>query len=347
MKISKRSWGVIDGQEVFLFEMQHEDGIRACVSNYGGVLQALFVQDGCKRELDVVLGYDTPEEYRESETFFGAMIGPIADRLDGGSCVLGGKRVQLPLNAGPDSMHSGPNGFHSQIWDWAYLDDGVSFFRRFGDGEIGFGGTLDVRLNYRIPAPDTLRLEYSAHCDQETALSMTNHSYFNLDGGAKHCRDQRITLHASRYAETCREQDPICTGCTPSVEGMPFDMREGRLLAEVLKAKDFRELRTGGGIDHYFLTDGEGMREHSCIESLESGLTLRCRSDATGLLVYSGNGLETEHGKNGSVYEKNWGICLETQSFPNGVNLSEWREQLLLARGEEYTSATEFVFSAK
>lgn len=347
MKISKRSWGLMDGQEIFLFEMQHEGGMRACVSNYGGVLQALFVQNACKQELDVALGYDTLEEYRASETFFGAMIGPIADRLDGGSCVLGGRRVCFPQNAGPDSMHSGPNGFHSQIWNWEYLNDGISFFRRFGDGEIGLSGALDLRLSYRIPAPDTLRLEYFGRCDQETALSMTNHSYFNLDGGAKHCRDQRITIHASRYAETCRAQDPICTGRTPLVEGTPFDMRKGCSLAEVLAAKDFRELQTGGGIDHYFLVDGEGMREHACIESLESGLTLRCRSDAPGLLVYSGNGLDAEHGKNGCLYNKNWGICLETQRFPNGVNLAKWRNQLVIARGEEYSSTTEFVFSAR
>lgn len=346
MKISKKHWGMTPEKEIFLFELSH-GGMRACVSNYGGVLQALYVRDAQGRELDAVLGYDTLEEYRRSETFFGAMIGPVADRIGGGSFEVGGETVRLPRNAGPDTMHSGPDGFHNKAWDWEILSDGVCFYRTLQPSETGFPGELDVRLSYRIPKENTLRIEYAASCDRDTAVSFTNHSYFNLDGAQNNCCEQVLTINAARYAETVRETDPICTGSAPLVEGTPFDFRDGKRLGAALACVDFHELQTGGGVDHFFLVDGEGMREHARIESKKSGISLSCSSDAPGVLVYTGNGLEAEFGKIGKIYGKNWAICLETERFPNGVNLPEWRDQVILPANTPYESVTEFVFSAK
>ena len=346
MMMKKRLWGECEGKQIYLFELDDGCGMRARVSNYGGVLQALWVRDAGGRAMDVVLGYDTLEEYRNDTTLFGAMIGPIADRLDGGHCVLGGHEVQLPLNAGPDSMHSGPCGFHNCVWEWEALADGICFYHRFAPGEIGFPGNMDVYLRYRLCAPNVLRLEYAAECDCETALSFTNHSYFNLDGGANHCRGQRLTVYADRYAETERDSDPICTGRALPVEGTPFDFRGGKALEDALCKTDFSEIRTGGGVDHYFLVGGADMRTHARLESAESGLCLECASDAPGILIYTGNGLEAEPGKGGAIYRKNWAVCLETGRFPNAVNFPELREQVLLRPGERYESATEFRFSS-
>lgn len=344
MQIRKRHWGICDGRDVWLFDLEGRDGMRASVSNFGGVLQSLHVRDARGNLLDVVLGYDTLEEYRADATFFGAMIGPIADRLDRGRCELGGVEVQLPLNAGPDSMHSGPNGFHGQVYDFELLEDGVRFVRSFAPGEIGFPGNLEVCLGYKLCASDTLRIEYAARCDCETAVSFTNHSYFNLDGGANHCREHVLTVHAGTYAETERMVEPICTGRALDVSGTPFDLRAGRRLGEVLAHEDFSEIASGSGIDHYFPVEGSGMRAHAEIESEKSGLKMRCASDAPGVLVYTGNGLEAEPGKGGAIYGRNWAICLETERFPNGVNFPDRRQGILLRPGERYESATEFQF---
>jgi len=345
MKITQKLWGCDNGREIYLFELDNEGGMRAVVSNYGGVLQSLYVKDGQGNELDTVLGYDAFEEYKNSETFFGAMVGPVADRLAGGSCELGGRRVQLPLNAGPDCMHSGSGGFHAHVWQWEILEDGIAFFDELHEAETCFPGPLRVRLSYRITAQRTLRLEYSAKSEIETAVSFTNHSYFNLDGGSGHCGEQIIQVFASGYAETERDVEPICTGRVIPVQGTPYDLRSGRVLGDVLQEKHFREIRTGGGIDHFFLVDGQGMREHVRLESKKSGLVLNCRSDAPGVLVYTANGLENEPGKQGSVYGCNWAVCMETERFPNGINMPEHRHGVILNPGESFESATEFVFS--
>ena len=343
MKISRRPWGTADGEPVWLFDIEGE-GIRAGISNYGGVIQSLEVNGPQGRRADVVLGYDTLDEYRRSDTFFGAMIGPIADRLAGGRCVLDGREVRLPLNAGPDSMHCADLGFHRAVWDWRALEDGLCLSRTFADAPGGFPGALSVELRCRIVAPRALRLEYEARCTRETAVSVTNHSYFNLSGARADCRDHLLRVCAGRYAQTTCAADPICTGRTLPVEGTPLDFRCGRTVGGAVDRLDFAEIVSAGGVDHYFLAEGEGMREVARLCCPGTGLQLRCLSDAPGLLVYTGNGLEGERGKGGAVYGKNWGVCLETARFPNAVNLPEWRPQVLLKPGERYTAATEFVF---
>lgn len=343
MNITKHNWGSIDGRKVCLFTLERS-GLRAVVSNYGGVLQSLWVKDASGKELDVVLGYDTLEEYIRSDTFFGAMVGPIADRLGGGCCTVNGQICQFDRNAGPDCMHSGSAGFHARLWDWKILPDGIAFSLNFSNGELVLPGETDVQLVYRIPDDHTLRLEYRADCSCETAFSFTNHSYFSLNGGTDHCRNQLLAIHADHYAETERENDPICTGRALPVDGTPMDLRGGVHIADVLSKTDFSEICTGGGIDHYFLVNGSGMREHARLECAESGLRLICRSDAPGVLAYTANGLNAEPGKAGRIYGPNWAVCLETERFPNAVNLPHRRSSVLLQPGENYTSATEFVF---
>lgn len=345
MKISKRPWGAWQNSQVHLYDLEG-NGLRICVSDCGALLQSLWVCNGRGQRIDAVLGYDTLQEYLDSQTFFGAMIGPIADRLAEGRCCLDGRTVQFPCNAGPDCMHSGDFGFHAHIWDAEALPDGIEFRRSFSDGQLGLPGNLRVSLSYRIPEENTLRIEYEARCDRETALSFTNHSYFTLNGGKNHCRNHILTLHASGYAQTCRETDPICTGAVLPVQDTPFDLRSGKKIADVLAQEDFSEIRTGGGVDHYFPIDGAGMRNHAQLLSEADGLKLICRSDAPGVLVYSANGLETEKGKDGRIYGRNWAVCLETERFPNAVNQPHLRDQVLLQPGEIYTSASEFVFEA-
>ena len=337
-------WGKRENQDIVLLELENDRGMRARVSNYGGVLQSLIVQGADGGKLDVVLGYDKPEDYMASGTFFGAMIGPIADRMDGGKCILNGMEVQLCQNAGPDSMHSGPKGFHNQVWEWDWLEDGVVFHRRFAPEDIGFPGKLEAELRYRLKEENTLRLEYTAWCDCETAVSFTNHSYFNLDGGRNSCLEHWLRLTANRYAETRRAQDPICTGRAMETRNTPFDFQNARQLEEILSHTNFAEIHSAGGVDHYFLVPGEGMRLHASLKSPQSGLCLSCFSDAPGLLVYTGNGLDAEAGKGGALYGRHWGVCLETGRFPNAVNFSQWRPQVLLLPGERYESATEFRF---
>lgn len=348
LQITHKDWGRFKGREVRLFELYDPSaGMRAGLSNYGAVLRTLEVRDGAGAARDIVLGYDRLEDYLEDSTFFGAMIGPIADRLAEGRCELGGRAVRLPLNAGPDSMHSGPDGFHHQVWDWEILDDGIRFFRQFEDRELGFPGRMEVSLSYRMPEAGKLRLGYQASCSAETAVSFTNHSYFNLDGAEGDCREHTLMVAAGQYAQTRREQDPIVTGRLMSVEGTPLDFRRSRRIEEAVSRLEHPEIRAAGGVDHYFVVDGRGRRCAAVLKSRRSGITLHCYTDAPGLLVYTGNGLDGAVGKGGRVYGRNWGVCLETGRMPNAVNIPAYRRDVLLRAGEVYRSETDFIIGSE
>ncbi|MDO5444926.1 MAG: aldose epimerase family protein [Eubacteriales bacterium] len=341
-EIRKHPWGNVGGREVSLYELSCAGGITVKVSDYGGILQSFFTPEPDAR--DIVLGYDTVEEYVRSSTFFGAFVGPLADRTGGARLSLAGKEILLEANAGNDCMHSGSAGFHARVWNTEILPDGVCFSSSFEDDPLP--GKLDVSVFYSIPAPDILRITYEAACSEETALSFTNHSYFNLEEGTQNrsCLNDRLTLFASQYAETDCSADPLVTGNLRSVEGTPFDFRGGVRIGDAVSAADFPEIESaGGGVDNYFLTDGSGFRPHAHLRSADGKTELLCMSDAPGVLVYSGNGLQAEKGKGGEIYGKHGGIAFETENFPNAVNIPVLRSSVLIRPGERFHTVTEYV----
>lgn len=340
MQITKRHWGTIGHRDIDLFELDNGAGIRARISSYGGVIQSLIVPDRHGNPTDVVLGYDTLPEYLRGEQFFGACIGPIADRMAGGKCTLNGREIQLARNSGPDCMHSGANGFHALIWDAEITEDGISLRRDIPEFD------LNMEIRFRLHKTG-LRLEYAAQSDRESAISPTNHSYFNLGGAKTDVYGDLICVYADRYAETERAVDPIATGRTIDVTGTPMDLRCETAIGGVLAHTEYREIETGGGVDHFFLVNGEGMRPMADVYCPATKIAMRCTSDMPGVLVYTGNGLTCEPGKGGAIYRKNWAVCLETECFPNAVNLPAHRADVLLTPGERFTSATEYTFSIR
>lgn len=340
VRVEKQQWGSVDGKTVHLFHIWNTSGMKLSVSDYGGVIQSWIVTKPDGGKIDIVLGYDTLREYIAGETFFGAAVGPIADRLAGGKCEISGKTLQFPLNAGPDCMHSGSNGFHSRIWNWEILENGLALSYAYSPEENPLQANLQVSIRYLADENNGFCIEYAAKADRETLLSLTNHSYFTLSGGQTDCRNDLLTVHADVYARTMRESDPICTGETCSVEHTPMDLRCGVRIGDVLAQDAFPEIRTAGGIDHYFPVNGSGMREHARLYSPENGMTLVCQSDAPGVLIYTANGLERELGKGGLVYGKNYAVCMETECFPNGANFPQHRSQVLLPAGETFASCT-------
>lgn len=340
--VSRTPWGSHGGQDVSLYVLQG-GGLRLTVSNYGALLQSLVLEDAPGGLKDLVLGYDSLREYVDGGYFFGASIGPVADRMAGGTCRLDGRTVQLPRNAGPDSMHSGPGGFHSRLWDAEILEDGVAFSGVFPEEGDGFPGTLTARLAYRLLPDRALRLEYAASCTREMAFSFTNHSYFNLSGARTDCRRHTLCLNADFYAETQGETDPLATGRFLGVAGTPLDFREGAGVGDAVSRSEHPEIRSAGGVDHYFSVRGAGFREMARLTSPADGLGLSCWSDAEGLQVYTGNFIAPgSRGKGGAAYGPYFGVCLETGQLPNAVNFPSHRARVVKEAGEVYRAATEY-----
>ena len=152
-----------DGTPVEQYVLRNSHGMQATVITYGATLQALKVADKNGKFEDVVLGFDDVQGYQSGTAYFGATIGRFGNRLAKGAFELDGKRFQVPLNDGSNSLHGGPLGFDKKVWkaEPAKGKDsvGVTLTYLSADGEMGFPGNLKTEVTYSLNDKNELRIK--------------------------------------------------------------------------------------------------------------------------------------------------------------------------------------------
>ena len=327
---------------------------QATVITYGGVLQALKVPDKHGKVEDVVLGFDDVQGYQRGTAFFGATIGRFGNRLAGGAFELDGKRYQVPLNDGPNSLHGGAQGFDKRVWQAKPVKDkdsvGVTLTYLSKDGEMGFPGNLTTEVTYRLNDNNELHIDYKATTDKPTVLNLTNHSYFNLAGaGNGDILKQVATLHASHYTPVNATLIP--TGELAPVKGTPMDFLQPTAIGQHIK-DDHPQLKFAepkqGGFDFNWALDTQGDLKQLAADVYDpdSGRRLQLYTTEPGVQFYTSNFLDgSVKGKAGKTY-KHWsGFTLETQHFPDAPNQPKFASTRL-DPGQTYTQRTVFKFSA-
>jgi aldose 1-epimerase len=349
--VTKQLFGRMpDGTPIDLYTLA--DGrVEARITNYGGYLVSLKVPDRNGKAEDVVLGFDSLDQYvannnGNNTAFLGPIIGRYANRIAHGTFTLDGKKYSLPLNNGANSLHGGPHGFHNQVWKAKSIANGVELSYLSKDGEEGYPGNLSVAVRYTL-TDGALRIEYSATTDKNTVLNLTSHSYFNLAGqGHGTILDHRLTLHASRFTPV--DANLIPTGELKEVSLTPLDFRKSTPVGERIDA-DNEQLRLGKGYDHNWVLDKKGQTLAEAAEVYEptSGRVLKVLTTEPGIQFYSGNFLDgTIKGKGGTPYVRRSGLCLETQHFPDSPNHPNFPSTELKPR-EHYHSVTVYSFSSR
>ena len=336
MNIERKPFGkTARGEAVTLFEIRTPE-LTARILDYGATVQALLVPDKNGKPVDVVLGHDTIEGYETHDGYLGACVGRVANRLGGAQFTLNGKTYILAKNDGKNHLHGGLRGFDKYVWDAEVLEDGVKFSRVSLDGEEGYPGTLRVSVSYRV-ANGALTITYDAVSDQDTLCNLTNHSYFNLNGGGT-ALSHTLQIHADRFTENSDQCMP--TGKILPVDGTPFDFRAPKPVGRDIGQDDV-QLRNCGGYDHNFcLADTGALLPAAVLSSAESGVTM------PGVQLYAANFLGPWTGKGGAMYEKRDAVCLETQFYPNAMQCEAFRKPVLKA-GERYHQVTVYAFSNK
>ena len=295
--------------------------------------------------MDVVLGYDTLQEYVTQCEYFGATVGRFSNRIANSRFTLNGKEYVLTTNDGKNQLHGGICGFTDRVWTVEEVDAQrvvLSLFSK--DGEEGFPGNLNVRVTYQLQG-SALSIRYQAVCDADTVCSMTNHSYFNLDGhDAGPVMDHTVVLNVSNYAPC--DEEFIPHGTLELVEGTPLDLREPpRIGAKI----DHPQLKAAGGYDHSCTVNGPvgTLRRAGQVRSSKSGISLQVSTTLPAVHFYTANTIAAGHpGKNGCTYEAYHAFCLETQYFPDSPNQPAFPSVVLKA-GEEYDHETVFDFSVE
>ena len=334
-----------DGRDIVLYTISNKQGMQAAVTNLGAILVKLLVPDANGKVEDVVLGFDRGEDYLKNDSFFGAVIGPSANRIAGAAFTIDGTDYQLDVNDGPNNLHSHKeNGYHKQLWTAETGDDCVTFSLKDVDGNMGFPGNKEISVTYTLDDNNTLRLHYHAVSDKKTVLNLTNHSYFNLNGhGSGRMEGHELWLGASRYTPAAAGSIP--TGEIASVAGTPMDFTSPKTVGRDI-GSDFLQLQMAGGYDHNWVIDGwdGSLRHFATVKGEKSGRTMTAYTTLPGVQFYAGNFIDTQKGKDGVTYGPRMGLCLETQYYPNSVNQPEF-PSCIFGEGKEYDSVTEYRFT--
>ncbi len=308
-----------------LYTIKNAAGASVSVTDLGAAVQSIVVPDRNGVLGDVVLGYDTPQEYLDNDGYFGAAVGRYANRIAGAGFDLNGTHYSITANEGKNTLHGGV-GFSKRRFDVAAVSDNSVRFELFDhDGGDGFPGNVTVSVEYEFTEDNKLVISYTARSDKDTVLNLTNHSYFNLAGRGD-ILSHELMINADAYLPVDGELIP--TGEVKAVDGTEFDFRSRRRI-------------DNGYYDHCFILNGEKCAE---LYEPECGRIMRVTTDMPAVQFYAGGATGTRSGKNGAVYGKNSALCLETQFYPDAPNRPGFQTTVLKAN-ETYSHRTVYEFA--
>ena len=337
----KQNFGIADGKPVYLFTLSNEKGITIKITNYGGIITSILVPDKNGKFGDIVLGYNTLEEYIKNSPYFGAIVGRYANRIAKGQFTLDGKKYTLAKNNGNNALHGGIKGFDKVVWEAKEYQNSskVALILNYlsKDGEEGYPGNLSVTVTYTLNNDNGFQTRIEAVTDKPTPVNLCNHSYFNLSECDTNILGHLLTIHADRF--TVVNDELIPTGELQTVAGSPMDFTKPFAIgARIGQVK--------GGYDHnYVLIKKTGEISLAArMEDPKTGRSLEIYTTQPGIQFYSGNFLDgTIKGKGGKIYNQQFGLCLETQHFPDSPNQSTF-PNTILRPGDKYSETTLYKF---
>jgi aldose 1-epimerase len=349
--LKKESFGKTpDGKKVELYTLTNSNGVEARIITYGGIVVSLKVPDRNGRLEDVVLGFDSLEDYVKKNPFFGTITGRYANRIAKGRFTLNGVEYKLAVNNGENHLHGGLKGFDKVIWKarprQAMNGVGLELTYRSRDGEEGYPGNLSVTVTYLLTNNNELRIDYSATTDKDTVINLTNHSYFNLAGaGNGDILKHEVIINADQVTPV--DAGMIPTGQLALVKGTPLDFTVSHAIGERIDS-DNEQIVLGKGYDHNFVFsnyDGS-LRQQVTVYEPSTGRVMQVLTTEPAVQLYTGNFLNNLTGKGGRTYLRRHGFCLETQHYPDSPNKPNF-PSVVLKPGATFKSTTMYRFSAR
>lgn len=344
MILSKKSFGKLrNGQEVYLYSLENDKGVKVNITNYGGIITHLFVPDRNGKKEDIVVGFDSLEPYLREHPYLGAIIGRYANRIANGKFKLNGKEYKLLINNGPNHLHGGGEGFDKKLWMGITeeSENEVSLKLNYTSlhMEEGYPGNMKTEVVYTLNNENELVINYYARSDKDTIINLTNHSYFNLNIENGDVKNHHLKMDCSEY--TVVDDNSIPTGEIKNVKGTPFDF-----LKEKTIGQDFDEL--DNGYDHNFIIDKKEneFKWFARVREVSSGRIMDVGTTEPGVQFYTANYLKDLQGKGGKIYQPQDAFCLETQHYPDSPNHPDF-PSVILRSGKQYRQKTVYKFSTE
>ncbi len=340
-------------ERVEIFTLSNPNNMSVKITNYGGIILSIVCPDKLGNLDDITLGYENVVDYLKDTTYFGALIGRYANRIGNAQFRLNNKTYQLANNDGANHLHGGHQGYHRAIWDPLLVTDEketkLELCYHSEDGEENYPGNLRIKVTYSLTEDNELIIDYRAVSDKDTIVNLTNHAYFNLAGHKQgDILNHHLSINANYY--TPIDNNLIPTGDILGVAGTAMDFRELKPISAMIRA-DEKQLVYGQGFDHNWVLNKSN--QPNAIEKAaelyepDSGRFMEVFSSKPGIQFYSGNSIQGPlAGKDGAVYQKHSGLCLETQHFPNSPNYSHFPSPILRA-GQDYRHTTIYKFGVR
>ena len=322
MKMEKQLFGRYNGADVIEYSFSNDSGMTVSCINFGCVITKIIVPDRNGKLENVVLGFESFEDYPKYSPYFGAVCGRVAGRIKGASFELDGKEHVLAQNEAPNHLHGGVKGFDSVIWATEKVEEenaiGLKFHYCSPDGEEGYPGNLDTIVTYLLTNDNELKVTYEARTDKKTVVNLTNHSYFNLSGNIKRdCSGHVLQLDSDRFLELATDLMP--TGKMLETANTPFDFTAGRKLKDGMETSYPQNVLVGKGYDHPLIFSKEG-NNRIVLSEEESGRVLEMTTDQPCVVLYTSNMLDGEFEISGVKARNYLGVCLETQGLPDAIH---------------------------
>jgi len=340
--------GLIDGKITRMFTMENSNGMIVNLTNYGAKIVSVYVPDREGNFADVVLGFNSLEEYQQYGASHGAVVGPFANRIANASFTIDGETYQLPVNNGQASLHSGPASWYRKVWDFAKNGNVTEFTIESPDGEFGFPGNKKAKVTYTLTDDNELKIDYEVTSDKPTHINLTNHSYFNLRGEGNGDILNHVVVINARRSTPVHDAGMIPTGEIADITGTELDFTSPHAIGERINA-GHPMLQYAKGYDFNYVIDKEPEELAFAASALEpeSGRFMEVFTTEPGVQLYTGNHLSgKEIGNSGKPYTPYTGFCLETQHFPDSPNQPHF-PSTLLKPDDVYRSTTIYKFSIK
>jgi aldose 1-epimerase len=346
--VKKELIGTQDGKEVYLLTLTNKAGNVLKLANYGARITWIEVPDRNGKKDNVAFGFDTFDGMIKGDPYFGSVVGRYANRIAKGKFTLDGKEYSLALNNGPNSLHGGPGGWHSVVWETGEIrktaQPSAVFTLKSPDMEEGYPGNMDIKVIYTWTDKNEVIIDYSCTTDKKTVLNITNHAYFNLHGaGNGDILDHELVIKASAFIPV--DSTLIPTGEVRPVAGTPFDFTTPHSIGERIN-ENYEQLVFGKGYDHTFVLDNKEAVDATVYDP-STGRVMEFITDQPGVQFYCGNFLDgSKIGHGGKPYIYRSGLCLESGHYPDSPNHPEF-PTTILNPGDTFKSQTIYRFSVK
>ena len=330
------------GEAVLRYTITNKNGASASLLNYGATWQTMFVPNRKGELVDVVLGYDTVEDYQKNFMYLGATIGRVGNRIKNARFTLNGVEYKLAANNGSSCLHGGVVGYDKKIWQAQVDGDAVFFSLTSPDGDEGFPGALSIVVIYSLDEENALSIQYLINSDQDTIQNMTNHAYFNLAGQQSTVLEQTLQIFADKFTRI--DEATVPTGEIVPVFGTPLDFTKAKPIGRDINAK-VEHIDTAGGFDHNFVLHQKtnGVERIATVVDPIGGIAMDVYTDQPGVQLFTPPDFSYMTGKGGVKYGPRPAFCLETQHFADAMNHPNF-PSIILRAGEIFSSETIYRF---